>query len=62
MVMLASCVSIPYSKTGNDIDYSYPVHGALLENRSVSVLIFCKERCIIIRFNGRKFKAAMGIR
>jgi hypothetical protein len=34
--MLTSCVSISYSKTGNYIDYSYPVHGALLEKGTIT--------------------------
>jgi hypothetical protein len=33
--MLAGCVSISYSKTGNYIDYSYPVYGALLEEGTI---------------------------
>jgi hypothetical protein len=40
IIMLVSCVSISYSKTGNDIDYSYPVRGALIEKGTI---IYTKE-------------------
>jgi hypothetical protein len=36
IIILASCVSISYSKTGNYIDYSYPVRGALLEKGTIT--------------------------